>query len=149
MQQQFRKIKRVQPIIKLKKAKVDEEAAILTRIRHEKVQIVAEMKESQRKYMAGVEELNKVRASAVRMNLETLEHSLDHVKEHIYKLFKEAQKIERKEKEQIEQLLVAERELKSVEKLRERYETEFHKELKKNDQKLQDDVAMRKFSAGE
>ena len=78
--QSQRKIKRVQPIIKMKKAKVDEEAAVLTAIRHEKVEVVKAMKENQKRYMEGVEELNRIRVSKTRQNLDTLESSLDFVK---------------------------------------------------------------------
>lgn len=149
MQQTFRKIKRVQPIIKLKKQKMDEEALLLGTIRTEKVEIVKNMKESQRRYMQGVEELNAVRTSKTRDNLHTLESALDYVKSQWYRLYKDVQDVEKREKEQLAQLLIAERELKAIEKLREKYEIEFHKELKKSDQKTMDDAAIRRFSRSE
>ena len=146
MQQQFRKIKRVQPIIKLKKQKMDEEVMTLNAIRLQKLEIVKNMKDSQKRYMDGVEELNKTRTSKMRVNLHTLEDALDFVKSQWYRLYKEVQDVEKREKQQIEHLLVAERELKAVEKLREKYELEFKKELKKSDQKVMDEAALRRFT---
>jgi hypothetical protein len=75
---------------------VDEEAAVLIAIRHEKIEVVKQMKDNQKRYMEGVEELNRIRISKVRQNLETLETSLDFVKQQWYKLYKEVQTIEGK-----------------------------------------------------
>jgi flagellar export protein FliJ len=147
--QTFRKIKRVQPILKMKQMRVDEETAVLEAIRREKVGVVSAMKESQRRYMDGVDTLNNVRTSAGRANLETFESGLDHVKQQWWKLYRSVQDLERKEKVQIANVLTAERELKAVERLRDRYETEFRKELDKMDQRRLDEVALRRFSARE
>lgn len=143
--QSQRKIKRVQPLIKMKKSKVDEEASVLIAIRNEKIEVVKAMKENQKRYMEGVEELNRIRVSKVRQNLETLESSLDYVKQEWYKLYKQVQQIEGKERQQIVHLLTAERELKSVEKLEEKYKVEMQKELGRIDQKLMDEAALRRF----
>jgi flagellar export protein FliJ len=144
--QTYRKIKRVQPIIKMKKQKMDEEAAVLEAIRAEKLELVRAMKENQRRYMDGVEKLNKIRTSPVRSNLETMESGLDYVKSEWYKLYKNVQDIEGKEKSQIARLLTAERELKSVEKLAEKYQSEFQKEVGKAEQKMLDATALRRFN---
>lgn len=144
--QSQRKIKRVQPIIKMKKSKVDEEAAVLIAIRTEKVEIVKQMKENQKRYMEGVEELNRIRISKTRQNLDTLEGSLDFVKQQWYKLYKDVQNVEGKERQQIMHLLTAERELKSVEKLQEKYQIEMRKELGRMEQKLMDETAIRRHS---
>lgn len=146
MKQTFRKIKRVQPIIKLKKTRMDEEAAILNAIRTEKVEIVKAMKDSQKRYMDGVEELNRVRNSKARPNIETLEQALDYVKGQWYKLYKDVQEVEKREKNQLQQLIMAEQELKSVEKLKEKYETDFAAQNKRADQKIMDEAALRKYA---
>jgi flagellar export protein FliJ len=146
MQQSMRKIKRVQPLIRMKKAKVDEEAAVLEAIRKKKLEIVSTMKENQRRYMEGVEQLNAVRASRGRSNLTTLEGSLDYVKAEWYRLYKMVQDVEAQERSQIEQVLFAERELKSVEKLQERYQVELTQEMKKQEQKTLDEIALRNFT---
>jgi flagellar biosynthesis chaperone FliJ len=141
-----RKIKRVQPLIRLKQTRVDEETAVLTGIRREKVQVVAEMKENQRRYMTGIEQLNQVRTMRTRDNIETLEAALDHVKAQWYRLYKRVQDIEGKEKAQITRLLTAERELKSVEKLQERYTIEARKDEAHREQLQLDEIALRIFS---
>ncbi len=144
--QSQRKIKRVQPIIKMKKGKVDQEASVLMTIRNEKIAIVKQMKENQKRYMEGVEELNRIRVSKARENLDTIESALDYVKQQWYKLYKDVQTVEGKERQQIMHLLTAERELKSVEKLEEKYEIEMKKELGRMDQKIMDETALRRYS---
>ena len=145
--QMQRKIKRVQPIIRMKQQKVDEEAQVLEAIRLKKREVVQSMKDSQRQYMEGINQLNQVRKSPTRPNLETLESAVDHVKRRWQKLFVDVQEIERQEKQQIAQLLTAERELKSVEKLKERYEETERQEAQKSEQRTLDEVALRRFLA--
>lgn len=144
MQQNFRKMKRVQPILKLKKSKVDEETSMLLAIRAEKQKAVKEMRESQQKYMKGVEDLNRVRASEDRSNLATLEAALDAVKIHWYTLFKRVQEVENKEKAQVNQLIAAEKDLKSIENLEEKYNKAFQKDMAKAEQKSLDELAVRR-----
>jgi flagellar export protein FliJ len=144
MQQNFRKMKRVQPILKLKKSKVDEETSMLLAIRAEKQKVVREMRESQQKYMKGVEDLNRVRASEDRSNLATLEAALDAVKIHWYTLFKRVQEVENKEKAQVNQLIVAEKDLKSIKNLEDKYNKAFQKDMAKAEQKSLDELAVRR-----
>lgn len=140
-----RKIKRVQPVINIKQTKVDEEAAVLNVIRNEKQVLVKKMKENQTTYMTGVERLNNLRNSSDRENLVTLEQSIDFVKSQWYQLFKQVQEIEQKEKAQISRLIVAETELRSAEKLKEKYEHEFRASVAKSEQKQMDEFALRKY----
>ena len=146
MQQTMRKIKRVQPLIKMKQTKVDEESAVLQAIRREKVTVVTQMKENQRRYMEGVERMNHLRTSRTRDNLTTMEQAVDHVKAEWYRLYKRVQDIETKEKAQIAQVLTAERDLKAVEKLQEKYQLEFRKEVSQSEQKQLDEIALRNFT---
>jgi hypothetical protein len=146
--QMLRKIKRVQPIIRIKQARVDEEMAVLEAIRRQKIDVVQAMKDSQRRYMAGIETLNQARTSRMRTNLETLESGIDHVKTQWYKLYQSVQDLERKEKAQIAQLLTAERELRSIEKLQERYQIELRRELAGAEQKNANDIAIGRYNAG-
>ncbi len=140
------KIKRVQPVINVKKTKVDEEAAVLNEIRNEKVNLVRVMRENQKAYMEGVDKLNSLRNSASRENLGNLESSLDYVKAQWFQLFRKVQEIETKEKEQFSRLVLAETALRSAEKLKEKYETDFRAGLARSDQKLMDEFASRKHS---
>lgn len=148
MQETFRKIRRVVPVIRARQAKVDQETAILTKIRDEKQQIVASMRTAQQKYMKGVTDLNSIRNSSMRERQEAMEKALDFVKNEWYRLFEAVQEAERKEKEQIAQVLNAEKELKATEKLKERYEVEHSKALGKQEQKRLDESALRKYITG-
>jgi flagellar export protein FliJ len=144
MQQNYRKMKRVKPLLRIRQSKVTEEMSKLNEIRAEKQKVVREMRESQHKYMKGVEDLNRVRSSTDRSNLETLEEALDAVKVHWYQLFKKVQQVEALEKSQVEELLSAEKNLKSVENLQEKYTEQFQKDLLKGEQKALDEVALRR-----
>jgi flagellar biosynthesis chaperone FliJ len=146
MQQTMRKMKRVEPLIRLKQGKVDEEAGVLGVIRSEKVAVVKSMRDNQKRYMDGVEQLNKLRASRARQNLETLESALDHVKAQWYRLYKQVQEVEAREKTQIGRVLAAERDLKAVEKLHEKYELELKQELGRIEQKQLDEFALRRLA---
>jgi flagellar export protein FliJ len=148
MQQLFRKIKRVEPIIRMKRQKVDEEAAVLAAIRQQKMQIVASMKESQRRYMDGYQELNNLRSSSDRKNLATLEGALDSVKSQWEKLRLEVERVELKEKAQITHLLTAERDLRAVEKLKERYAGQINEGTRRQEQKDMDEHALRRYLEG-
>ncbi len=140
------KIKRVQPVINVKKTKVDEEAAVLNEIRTEKVVLVRVMRENQKTYMEGVDKLNNLRNSANRENLGNLESSLDHVKAQWFQLFRKVQEIEAKEKEQFSRLVLAETELRSAEKLKGKYEADFRAGLARSEQKQMDEFAARKHA---
>jgi len=140
------KIKRVQPVINVKKTKVDEEATVLNDIRNTKLGLVRVMKENQRAYMEGVDKLNNLRNSASRENLSNFESSLDFVKAQWFQLFRKVQDIEAKEKEQFSRLVFAETELRSAEKLKEKYEADFRSNLAKSEQKQMDEFASRKYS---
>ena len=137
------KIKRLQPLIKEKKTRVDEESATLEQVRREKVAMVQDMKTHQRRYMQGLEELNAIRASSTRINQETVESGLDHVKATWYQCYKSVQEIEHKEKRQIAQLLTAERDLAAVEKLKDKYERQFRSDSSKAEQRSLDEIALR------
>ena len=93
MQEIFQKIKRVEPIIKMRQQKVDDETARLAALRKEKQSVVAMMKDSQRRYMQGYQELNQARCSIERINLATLESALDSIKFQWQRLRLEVEKI--------------------------------------------------------
>ena len=145
MRRELDKIKRVKPVIKAREARVQQEAEILSEIRGRKIHIVAAMKERQKKYMDGVEELNRQRCAALRGNLEMLEQGLDYVKNQWYQLFQEVQAIEKREKAQIAQLQAAEGDMRAIVKLSEHYQTQFQKSVAKNEQRQIDEFGLRKF----
>jgi flagellar export protein FliJ len=141
-----RKMLRIEPVIKVRKAKVDQEIIVLNQIRADKQAAVTDMRESQRKYMEGVDRLNRERGSTAREMLAPLEGTLDYIKNRWYSLYKRVQEIEQREKAQLFQIDLAERDLRAVEKLSEIYAEEFRNEMRRNDQKIMDEAALRKFS---
>ncbi len=149
MSEARRKMLRIGPVIKVRKAKVDQEIMVLNQIRADKQAAISDMRESQRQYMEGVERLNRERGSTAREMLAPLEGTLDYVKNRWYSLYKRVQEIEQREKAQIFQLDLAERDLRAVEKLSETYEQEFRNEIRRSDQKAMDEAALRKFSRPE
>jgi flagellar export protein FliJ len=146
MSKPLNKIKRVQPVIKVRQAKVEVEAATLTLIRSEKIAVVAEMRENQRKYIEGIDQLNTQRASLTRELLAPLEDGLDYIKAKWFKLHRQVQDLEHKEKVQLANLLAAQRDLKAIEKLEENYKGQFATEMRKNEQKSIDEVAIRRYN---
>ena len=146
MSEARRKMLRIEPVIKVRKAKVDQEIIVLNQIRADKQAAVTDMRESQRKYMEGVDRLNRERGSTAREMLAPLEGTLDYIKNRWYSLYKRVQEIEQREKAQLFQIDLAERDLRAVEKLSEIYAEEFRNEMRRNDQKIMDEAALRKFS---
>ncbi len=141
-----KKVRRVKPVIRAREMQLDNEALILAAIKKEKTEAMQELKRFQFLYMSGVEQLNTERQSMHRDKLSTLESSVDHVKAEWYRSLKKLREIEQREKAQLAQLLVAERNLKSVEKLRDRYKDQFVEFQKVVEQKEIDSMAIRKFS---
>jgi len=146
MSQPLKKMKRVQPVIKVRSAQVDSEAAILTVIRTRKQAVVAEMKTNQRQYMEGIDRLNQERASMNREMLAPLEDSLDFIKSKWFMLYREVQELEHREQVQLTKVLAAQRDLKAVERLQENYKKQFATDLKKTEQKNLDEVGIRRYN---
>src|SRR5688572_1818509 len=119
-----KKVKRVKPLIKVKKVAMDQEASALEHIRLEKRQAMSELKRYERLYISGIDQLNKERQSPLRENLEVLERGTDHYKAMWYECLKRMREIEMKERAQLNQLLMARKELKSMETLEDRYLSE-------------------------
>lgn len=145
MQDSGPKSKRVEPLIKVRKIQLDHEASILNQIKQEKLHIVNELKHYQNLYMEGIEALNTERQSASHNKLEPLERSVDTAKAQWYRTLKLLQEIESKEQAQLHQVLSAERNLRSMEKLKERYDRQAQTHLKSLEQKTTDNAAIRAF----
>jgi flagellar export protein FliJ len=141
-----KKLKRVKPLIRAREAQLNSEAIILANVRNEKKLAMQELRKFQTLYMSGVEELNRERQSPQRDKLNTLEQSVDYAKAQWYQCLKTLREVEQKERAQIAQLFIAERNLKSVEKLEDRYGEQVQLHEKSVEQKQLDDVATRKFS---
>ena len=139
------KLNRVKPLIKARKGQVDQEAAILAQIRREKSEVIKMLEQYQNMYMQGVEEINTERQSSARDRLNSLERSVDYAKSQWHKTMVSLKEMESKENAQLAQFKVAERNLKSVEKLEERYHAIQYEVTKSKEQKNQDEIAIRRY----
>ncbi|MBF0440810.1 MAG: hypothetical protein HQK54_02790 [Oligoflexales bacterium] len=140
---------RIQPIIKVRKVQVDEEMILLEQIRTDKVEAVKKLRDNQKLYMEGVEQVNKARKECDSKKLLTLEVGLDYVKSKWYKSLREVRTIEEKEKAQLAQLVNAQKNLKTIEKLSGRIGDEIAVQIQRDDQKNLDEIASKKFTANQ
>lgn len=139
------KYKRIQPIIKVRQVQVDHETMILAKIRESKQRTMDALRKYQDSYMKGVEDANQVRQSGDTTNLGTLESGLDFIKYRWYETLRELRGHEEKEKIQISQLLSAQKDLKSIELLSDKYQNQIDEILRIRDQQAMDDIAIDKF----
>lgn len=149
MQQDFgKKIRRLEPVVEERQVRFEEESGKLTAVRQRKIQTVAQMKQKQREYMDGVHRLNTERSSSNRAMLEALEGGLDTVKQQWMDLYQAVLVCEREEASQLEVMSKAHRDLEAIKQLQAKYRVEQTKDQAKRDQKLQDEIALRKFANG-
>ena len=139
------KIRKLEPIIKVREIQVDQEIMRLNEIRSAKLSIVTELKKYQKDYIEGVEQLNRERLSVDRLRVAALESAVDHSKANWYRCLKRAQEIENQEKAQLAQVTIAERNLKSTEKLHAKHSEQLRTEYSKKEQKTMDEIALRRL----
>lgn len=140
-----KKIDRVQPLIKVRKAQLDHEAQALAEIRKTKLAALDELRKFQTSYIQGVEELNRLRQAGDISRLLTMESSVDYVKSQWYQSLKMVKHIEEQEKSQLDQVLSAQRQLKSTEALNDRLSIELIAIQRDLEQKEADDISMQRF----
>jgi flagellar biosynthesis chaperone FliJ len=133
---------RLTTVIKVRKIEFDKELLLLNQVRQEKLQRLAVLKENQRKYIDGVDDLNRMRNDCDLSRLQLLESSLDFVKHKWQEALSAFREAEVAEKHQVRVVLKAQQDLKSVEKISERYETEMTHLASKTEQKAMDELAM-------
>ena len=133
------------PLIRARQSMLDHETTILIKIRNLKADILNDLNMAQRKYIDGVDKLNVVRQSSERENLNILESGLDYIKANWYSTLKKFREAEKREQAQLAVLLLAQKNLKSMEKLQERYQEEMQEWQLKTEQKMLDEKAIRSF----
>ncbi|MGE0174423.1 MAG: hypothetical protein AB7T49_16630 [Oligoflexales bacterium] len=133
---------RLTTVIKVRKIEFDRELLQLEQIRQEKLQRLATLRENQRKYVSGVDDLNKMRNDCDLSRLSLLESSLDYVKQKWQEALAAFRDAERAEKLQIRVVLKAKQDLKSVEKVSEKYEVEIGSLANRAEQKQLDEIAI-------
>lgn len=145
MSEVHKKIRKVEPIIKMRQKKLDDEALELARVREEKRRIVALMKDSQRRYLEGCMNINELRGSEGRTNIATMESAMDFVKEEWHRLMVQVREAERKEAHAVNAFLAAERELRAIESLKDKYVTQARVAEAKKEQQALDEHALRQY----
>ena len=148
MKELKRKIERFKPIIKIRKTDLDREAVCLSKIRSFKREAMENLKKFQTQYMEGVSQLNEERQSKDRGKLASLERGVDYSKNRWHESLAYLRQIEIQERAQIAQVLKAERDLKSIEKLTERYVGQLKEVEDKEDQAVSDEAALRGHGGG-
>jgi flagellar export protein FliJ len=140
-----KKVKRLAPVIEVRQARFDEENSRLIEVRERKIRAVAAMRTKQREYMEGVQRLNDERGTANRLMLEALESGLDNVKTQWMNLYQAVVELEREEKNQLDLMSKAHRDLEAIKTLQDKYRHEASRELDRREQKNLDEHSLRKF----
>ena len=140
-----KKIKRLGPIQKIRQDALDAEARKLDEIKKEKSQAVQLLRATQLQYINGVDTLNFERSNGNIDRLLILERGLDLVKDKWHKALQHLREIEADERLQTAQVVAAQINVKSLEKLEDRYVKQLNLEQSKADAKIIDQIALRQF----
>jgi flagellar export protein FliJ len=142
MQEIQRKMKRIKPVVEIRRREMEHEASSLVQLQMKKNELVKTLRMHQKMYLDGIQDLNLARSNNDGARVQLLESSVDFARDRWTKSFKEVQQLEKIEKSQIEQLSIAQRELKIAEILEEKYHQEFKSEIGRKEQADMDEVAI-------
>lgn len=145
MRSHVKKIQRLDPVIAIRKKRVDEESGFLVEIRQEKSRMESELVAWQQRYLDGVGRLNEMREAGERNMLAAMEAAVDHAREQLFSLFTRLKEVDGIEHAQVLQLNAVQRDLSAVERLQENHREKLQKAIAKAEQKVLDDVALRRF----
>lgn len=139
------KIKKLDPIVKTKELRLQEESSKLESIRDKRHGIFTKLRETERKYIEGVELVNSQKTLDIA-STEAFSQSLDYVKSNWHKTVTELKNVELEERHQIRAVLEAQKELRSTEILQEKYQADLDSFINKKEQKIIDELSQRKSS---
>ena len=139
------KIKRIKPLIKIRKNKVDKASFELLQISTDKDRLQKELHNLQMQYLEYVQKLNKERQSSDRKNLILLEQNVDYLKQKWIQTLYRLKNLEKREQEQMEILLQSKKDLNVIEKLQEKYQQQVAINIATEEQKTIDQIAIRRF----
>lgn len=145
IKQKKKEMNQLKPILHVRKAQLDQETTVLEDIRRTKLAALDELKKYQDMYMRGVEDLNRMRQNGEIDRLPTFESSVDHAKNKWYQSLKKVKGIEDQERAQVENVVVARKNLTSAEALNERLALDLLFLYKQHDQKENDEIAVQQF----
>ena len=136
---------RIQPIINSEEQKLDKEMLELTNLRQLIDESTLKMQDQQKIYIEGVEKLNQIRASASRENLQSFEEALTFSKDQWYRMYRKVQQLKERETVQVQKMGLIHKRLQSIKKLKEKFDNEVDLEEKRTEQKVLDEVGLRRF----
>lgn len=140
------KIKKLEPLIKTKEFELDKQKKILASIRECKLNALEQLKRYQEEYISGVDALNQERQTKRRLRESVLDLAVSSAKAKWYESIKKVRTFEEQEKKQISVLMLAQLDLKSLEKIRENYIGNMQEQIKYAEQKTMDEMAVFRFS---
>ncbi len=136
------KMKRIQPLIKIRKIHLDQETALLNQIQLKREEAAQALMLSQQTYIEGVEKLNQERQSSERKLVSALEQGVDFAKAQWYQRLMALRAVEEEERLQSRQVAEAHKRMKMLEHLDERYLEQYLKQLNIQEQKQLDEFAI-------
>ena len=139
------KINKIRPLVRVRKIQFDQECFLLAQIQKEKREVLVALKRFEEGYVKGVSLLNSVRVSGDFSQLAQIESSVDYAKSQWMQTMSLLREVEQRERSQIHQTMIAERDFKSMEILRDKYREEYEEFLRKEDLKAMDEVAISRY----
>ena len=147
MKKLVEKISKMKPIIKSKELKFEQESLKLESIRSQRKEVFTNLKKSEKSYISGVELINAKKSEDIA-STEVFSQSLDYAKAIWHKNLKELQKVEDRERKQIEAVIDAQKDLKSAEMLQDKFEEDLRILQAKHEQKSLDDISVTSHRKG-
>lgn len=137
-----KKIARTKKLIKLRQSELNKEAAKLHQIRARLAEITKKLAGSQEKYFATIDQLNEQRGRNP-LQLQLLEDGVDFFKQQLQELIGQQKNWQDQDKSQMENVLAARLSVQSLEKLLERYISQWQAEQEEYEQAEQDQFSLR------
>ena len=147
MNEYLQKVKRMNSIVRVRKIQYDKEFFELTQIKIDKQNLLNKLQEYQNMYCERVNESNNERMSGNRNRLDLLEKEIERIKSEWLSTLSQIKELDAKEQYQEEQVRIADRNLKSIEKLVEIYQEESYLYERHEDQKIMDEIGIRRFNS--
>jgi flagellar biosynthesis chaperone FliJ len=145
MQQLARKVKRLDPILEIRKSRFETENQKLVALKQKKEAASLAVQRKQAEYMEGLERLNQERNTSERSMLEALEIGLDSIKQDWISLYALMVDCERAETLQHGVVIEVFRDLESIKVLQSKYQTSLRQQELKSEQKSFDELALKRF----
>ena len=146
MDQEIRRLKVAEKIVRVRQQQLTQEVAALEEIRRRKVEAQQDMQKAWAQYMAGVDRINKMRIGGHGAMLDAIEKGLDVVKQRWVDGLARVKQLDLAEQNQMARVRAKQSEVKVTEKLEERSQSAVDAIERKMEQRLLDDYGVRRFN---